>query len=38
MVGVAAESSAPLSNARTRDGSIPASIEKRDGAQSGKLQ
>ena len=38
MVGVAAESSAPLSKAPIRDGSIPASIEKRDGAQSGKLQ
>ena len=38
MVGVAAESSAPLSKARMRDGSMPASMEKRDGAQSGKLQ
>ena len=38
MVGVAAGSSAPLSKAPIRDGSIPASIEKRDGAQSGKLQ
>ena len=38
MVGVAAANSAPLSKAPTREGSIPASIEKRDGAQSGKLQ
>ena len=38
MVGVAAANSAALSKARTRDGSIPASMEKREGAQRGKLQ
>ena len=38
MVGVAAANSAALSKARTREGSMPASIEKREGAQSGKLQ